>query len=105
MTLDTGRSEQLAPIAGLYDREKSLRALPRRKQHRPALSVLNGITRKPDVSALELLPQAFDCAFGDEHFERGRPSSIIIAGWPFNEKQMLVGVAYLAIGVCVTVAA
>ncbi|QQO23522.1 hypothetical protein JJB98_28110 [Bradyrhizobium diazoefficiens] len=43
--------------------------------------------------------------FSDEHFERGRPSSIIIVGWPFNEKQMLVGVPYLVIGVCVTVAA
>lgn len=37
--------------------------------------------------------------FGDEHFEGGRPSSIIIIGWLF-EKQMLVGVPYLVIGVC-----
>jgi hypothetical protein len=43
--------------------------------------------------------------FHDEHFEPGGPPAIVIVGGLFKEKQMRVGVPYLAIGVCVMVAA
>lgn len=69
-----------------------------------ALRFLNSTTRKPRAFGLGLLPPGLHC-FTMRILDPGGPPAIIVVEGLFKEMQMVVGVPYLAVGVCVLVAA